>query len=131
MMPISISSISQSELITLVNSKRVDIDRILIYMTDNRRLDFAKQVQIALTHFAKGKPTLSASDGDVLDGGNPSHSIQWKAIQLLKYLERVCRGSYLRIMRPMIAQKYPYWTEDKVKQEAKRKFLKYWRKQTY
>jgi len=132
-MALSVSKLSLGELVWLTRLKRDGLESVLSRMNFTQMMEFRKEIQIALTHFAKGKPALSATQGDILNPADFTHAVQWKALGLCKYIERKVRNAYLATMRPMIIMRYPEFAKNpqKVKSLTLQKWEKFCKKHSY
>ena len=135
-MVISISSLTQSEFLNIVGWNKAMLNRLLDKMSYKQQLYLRKDIQIALTHYSKGKPVLNAISGDkveILPNGvvvRGPHEVQIRAIKICQHIERRLRANYMRDMKYKIALKYPEFFKNpqKLKSLAKRQFEKFLKK---
>lgn len=105
----AVSSLSEAEFIGLCLMKWPDfVAKVLRYKTPRGMMELRRQMQIACTAYAKGKPILTATPGQQnFDTQNLSHLIQFKWIQKNKAIERFAREVYFQQMIPMVMRTYP------------------------
>ena len=138
-MAISVSSLSEKDLFSLCLMNQAQIDRLLNKMSFRSQMELRRDVQIALTHYAKGKPILNAQYGDKVyldEKRTPTefkHAIQFRATALQRYIEKRCRNFYMAQMRNQIIMAYPCFANNpqKIKSLIKQKWLKFCKKFSY
>lgn len=132
-MSISISTLTQTDFLNICRCKRSTMDSWLNTMRPRQKMEFRRNIQIALVHYAKGKPSLSPTEGTLLDRELNSHQIQFRAMSVLKHIERNCRNEYIKIMMREIAKRYPHLSENKAKLKslAKQKWERFCSKTSY